>query len=450
MSAVLNIPFQVNPLREIQKEYQILELGGKFGVIRGDDLIWKPSMTSAPSLMVYQNNHATIAITRSLQNIAATNTQKQVIADFWADTSTQVYKRVAFSPKNEPNDTLNLWIGPTTKPTAGHWQTIELYLKQVLCAGDKEAYIYLIQYLAHMLQKPEEKPGVMIVLLGGQGIGKGTFEQLIRKMFAATTVLLSDVDSVIGRFNSVLERAYAVFMDEALFVGDKKSTERLKSFITSTHIQIEEKHQPERAIESYHRFFAASNNPHFAHIDHDDRRMFYLKVSNAFKGKTEYWGKVYAAIEGDEVSAMVYDLLAMDLSKFNVRIRPNSNELVSQKIDSLPPFHRFWFDCLWNGEYVKISASNNANPHDWEKDSFWQTKYMLEAYEVFSRSLNRYSKIIDKDIAAILKEICPSSKKDRKKDMSSRGWGYVLPAIDMARTEFDAYLNGTTGWPDLT
>ena len=74
---------------------------------------------------------------------------------------------------------------------------------------------------------------------------------------------------------------------------------------------------------------------------------------------------------------------------------------------------------------------------------------MLEAYEVFSRSLNRYSKIIDKDIATILKEICPSAKKDRKKDMSSRGWGYVLPAIEMARTEFDAYLNGTTGWPDL-
>jgi hypothetical protein len=95
--------------------------------------------------------------------------------------------------------------------------------------------------------------------------------------------LLGDVDSINGRFNSILERGYAVFMNEVLFVRDKKFTERLKSIITSTRIQIEEKYQPKRAIESCNHFFAASNNPHFAHIDHDDRRMFYLKVPNAFK-----------------------------------------------------------------------------------------------------------------------------------------------------------------------
>ena len=139
-------------------------------------------------------------------------------------------------------------------------------------------------------------------------------------------------------------------MNEVLFVRDKKFTERLKSIITSTRIQIEEKYQPKRAIESCNHFFAASNNPHFAHIDHDDRRMFYLKVPNAFKWKTECWGKVYAAMDSDEVSFVVYNLPTMDLCKFNVQIRPNSKELVSQKIDSLLPFHRYWFDWFWNGE----------------------------------------------------------------------------------------------------
>lgn len=450
MSAISHQPLTV--LQMLQQEFVILKLSGKHGIVKLDELKWNQGMKSAPNLSIYYGADAKRVLRRHLESIPSTAKPDQVIEDFWNNPSTTVYSRLAFSPNQEPADTLNLWIGPTITPKFGSWQTIKLFLHHVICSGDKAAYEYLINFLAHMLQKPNEKPGVIIVLLGGEGIGKGTVEHIIRKIFSATTILISDVDSVVGRFNAVLERAYVVFMDEALFHGNLKSTERLKSFVTSQFIQIEEKHQPERSIESFHRFFAASNSEHFAHIDHDNRRMFYLKVSECYKGDHQYWNNLYAAIDGGEVEAMVDDLLSIDLTQFVVRDRPESKELLEQKIESLPPIEKFWFDALYRGETSSVSNvyGTSVNYDIWRNSVFWKSKDFLDSLQVFSKLAQRFKTIITKTLTETLIKICPSIKRIRKSELGTRAWGYDLPPIETARKEFEQYLGGTTiDWPDL-
>jgi hypothetical protein len=63
---------------------------------------------------------------------------------------------------------LNLWVGPTATPQAGDWQPISDFLLDIICNGDGNAHQYLIRFLAHALQHPADKPGVVIVMLGGQ------------------------------------------------------------------------------------------------------------------------------------------------------------------------------------------------------------------------------------------------------------------------------------------
>jgi hypothetical protein len=70
-----------------------------------------------------------------------------------------------------------------------------------MCAGNEKTYDYLIRFLAHMIQKPHEKPGVIITLLGGQVTGKGVFFSLLRAIWPRTFLLVSDIEQVIGRFN---------------------------------------------------------------------------------------------------------------------------------------------------------------------------------------------------------------------------------------------------------
>jgi hypothetical protein len=196
----------------------------------------------------------------------------------------------------------------------------------------------------------------MVILLGGQGVGKGTVGRLLQRIWSATYVQVNNIDAVIGTFNAVLERAYIVFMDEALFAGNRRGTDELKSIVTEPIVQISEKYQPSRQIRSCHRFIAATNADHFKNTERDDRRDFTLRVSESRKGDLEYWKALNDEIENGGIEAMVYDLLAMDLSDFNVRNKPNTKELVEQKLHSLDPIQRWWHDCLYNG-----TISNNDN-----------------------------------------------------------------------------------------
>jgi len=452
MSAVINMPLglALNPLQILQSEYALLEIGGKYGVIQKSDLLWYPGMASAPTLRVFYSAEARILFVRRLQTIASTMEPGVVVKDFFQSPNTTVYRNLAFSPVAVAADTLNLWHGMTALPQKGTWTTLRQYIENVLCSSDKDAYQYFIHYLAHMFQKPEEKPGVMIVMLGGQGVGKGTLEIILRKIFAATTLMVSDVDSVVGRFNSCLERAYVVFMDEALFKGDKKSTDRLKNFVSAKYIQIEAKHQPERSIESFHRFFAASNSQHFANTEYDDRRFFFLKVSEQFKGNYAYWKLLYASIEAGEVEAMVHELLAMDLSSFIPGKKPVSKELLSQKIHSLPSFPRFWFDALWQGEVSRIgSYPSTPRYEEWQCGDFWTTNDILEVYEHKSKSERYKTRLTGKDIADALRQICTSAKADRKMMNRERASGYELPDLAIARNEFEVYLGDVITWPKI-
>lgn len=453
MSALCLFPTKSapTPLQILQAEFAILELQGKHAVIQHSDLAWKSWMKAAPQLRLYLGNDGKLVLRRRLEMISATNRPNEVINDFFNNPQTPVYKNIAFSPLPQPMDTLNLWIGSTILPNQGGWLTVMQFLRDVICSGDQNAYDYLICYIAHAIQMPEEKPGIMVVLLGGEGIGKGTLEQILRKIFSATTLLVSDVNSVVGRFNACLERAYIVFMDEALFKGDIRLTERLKSFVTSQHIQIEEKHQPERTIESYHRFFSASNAKHFAQIDSDNRRMFYLKVSEQFKGNTKYWDSLYNAIENGEVEAMTYDLMKLDLSSFDVRNRPESTELLAQKIESLPPFERFWFDCLWRAQTCRLTSTYKELWYeDWTLGGFWPTQDILDCYLKTSKSAQRYQSVTFKNIADSLEKVCPIAQRSRKSISGSRSWGYDLPPIEVARKELEKHLGGSViCWPEL-
>ena len=116
-----------------------------------------------------------------------------------------------------------------------------------------------------------------------------------------------------------------MFLDEALFAGDRASSDALKSLITEEIIHINEKHQPSRQIKSYHRFVIATNAEHVKHTDRDDRRDFVLKVSEVYKGKSDYWQALEAEMQASGIAAMVHALLIMDLSGFNVRTKVKSH-----------------------------------------------------------------------------------------------------------------------------
>jgi hypothetical protein len=281
----------LDALQMIQKQYGLVNISGKllmFDKLRLETTAGQP----AQKLELSNRHDASLfierAVTASFPNGDAFKIQKE----FFRSPATSCYTGVEFNPKGGNKNYLNLWVGPYRKARKGHWKLIDTFLKNVICDDDEDSYNYLINYIAHALQLPEKKPGVMIILLGGQGIGKGTFGRLMQKIWTSTYLQVSNIDAITGNFNGALERSFIVFMDEALFAGDRKSSDALKSLVTEPLILLNEKHQPARQAQSYHRFIAATNAMHLKHTDNDDRRDFVLQVSDRYKNDHNYWNEL--------------------------------------------------------------------------------------------------------------------------------------------------------------
>ena len=59
---------------------------------------------------------------------------------------------------------LNLWRGFACKPRPGNWDLIGKHLLMVVCSSNARHFTYLLAWIAHLVQRPWEAPGVVIVL----------------------------------------------------------------------------------------------------------------------------------------------------------------------------------------------------------------------------------------------------------------------------------------------
>jgi hypothetical protein len=427
-----------DPLAAIQRQFGLINLDGKIWVFDRILLKARTRQGIAAKLKLSPRQDGALLIKRALQAQFPGVSAKEIVDAFWVSEQTVCYSGVEFNPKGASDNYLNLWIGPTITPEKGDWSLIKMFLLEIICSGDQEAYEYLIRYITHALQKPWEKPGVMIILLGGQGIGKGTLGRIFQRIWTATYIQVSNISLVTGSFNASLERAYIVFLDEALFVGDRKASDRLKSLVTEPEVLINEKFQPARPIRSYHRFIAATNADHFKNTERDDRRDFTLRVSETRKGDFQFWKDLYHEIENGGTEALVHDLLAMDLSDFNVRNKPNTKELLEQKLNSLDHIACWWHESLMNGSIFE-------NEERWQE--FLSTENAIEG--IMADAGGRiYRKPGPRDVVREMKKLCPSAVHGQKQAMGNRHRGFTLPPLQQARAEFEQYIGGTIEWPE--
>ncbi len=437
----------LTPLQHLQAKFGIVDLGGELRLIDLEQLAQVLQGTARSDLAFYLRNDGNIKLARALEALPISSDPKKELKQFWIDPNTKIFDSIAFTPNYASPTTINYWVPPVIKPIpGGDWQVIGEFLLHVICANDMDLFRYLMMYLAHMLQQPHVKPGIIIVLLGGQGTGKGTFFRILHRVWARTTLIVSDVTQIVGTFNASLERNFVICMDEALFAGDKKSIERLKSLVTEPVIHIEQKYQPSRSIESFHRFFATSNNDFFGQVDADDRRFLFLRVSDQHQTDLSYFEGVHTAIDDDAcIGALVHDLLQLDLTGFNPRQRPKTPEHLSQRLQSLGGFERFLYERLRLGQ--PLTEWNHQN---WQA-GFISTADLKDAFHKFDPQSQRYRPLQDDQIAAVLRKYCPSATRTRRLSQGNKQRGYQLPPLDIARKEFASHLGGDIDWdvPDL-
>jgi len=434
----------------LQLHFCLLKLSGEVRIVEKDDIDAILKGQKNGDISFWDTKSGNLWMKRCLEKQPIASDATKTLADFWKNPNTHVFDEIAFSPLKTPSTTLNYWIGPLVQPQSGPWDVIQEYLQNVICDGNTALYQYLVRFLAHMVQCPEEKPGVMIIFLGRQGTGKGMFFQLLLKLWPRTTLVVSDIAQVVGQFNAALERNFAICMDEAIFSGDKKSQDRLKSLVTEKTLRIEQKYQPSRTIGSVHRIFAASNHEHFSRIEGDDRRSLFIRVSAVRQNDHDYFAQLNVALnDAAVIGAMLHDLMHIDLGGFNVRRRPLTREHDKQKLLSLTGFDRYWYEVLCLGKFMQIHIySPSLFDKDWIQGGFVSSDSLMQGFKAFDRNSERYETLQVAQVTNALKRLCPSLKKDRANLNGKQLRGFKLPPLDVARSQFESVFSVQLEWEE--
>lgn len=219
---------------------------------------------------------------------------------------------------------LNTWkpYEPQTEVDAGTDMPLWTeYLERLFPDADERHTV--VQWLAHIFQRPEEKPSWHLMLTSATGTGKGfLFQQILSPLLNHQAALLNDYSKLTNQFSTVIANNLLVFLDDCRSSSKSLHT-RLKSLLTERRQQIEEKQEQARMVSTYTRFILASNERRPIRFSPNERERRWFAVQfMEHRHNPEETGKFISRLsqwlmQDGSLDAVYWWLMAYDLTGFN-------------------------------------------------------------------------------------------------------------------------------------
>jgi Mesyanzhinovviridae DNA primase len=346
------------------------------------------------------------------------------------------YRGIVFDPSvdGDANGYMNLWRGFSVSATPGEYPLFRELVDEVLASGDRELSEYLWKWTAWLIQNRHEQAEVALVLRGKPGTGKGTFVRTLGDLFGQHFVHVSSSKDVAGNFNAHMRDCVLLFGDEAFLGGSQDSVGTLKRIITEPTLFIEGKGQDARQWPNRLHVILASNEDWVVPTGPDERRFVALDISTVHKEDEPWFAAIKAEMNGGGLSALLYDMLAMDLGDWHPRRgRPQTAALTDQKVHSLSGIESEWFESLQSA--LLHGASRLVGGEVWLSTT--------EHLDYLNLNLRPRKLFGSNALAALLGE--PQSNHsgrgmgfEKRREQPGRGYcGYVIPPLAEARRRWD-------------
>jgi hypothetical protein len=325
---------------------------------------------------------------------------------------------------------------------------------------------YLIRWMARIFQRPAAQGEVAVVMQGGEGTGKGTLAKALIHLTGHHGLAISNGKHLTGNFNGHLRDVIFLFADEAFFAGDRQHVGALKSLISEPYLTVEAKFANAVQAPNYLHVMMASNEQWVVPAAQDARRFFVLEVSEAVKGNHDYFAAIWKQMEAGGYEAMLHDLLALDLSTFNVRAVPTTEGLQRQRKLSLQTTDAWWVDCLERGYVFRSKYGLEEEFHVWHAKI--STELLFASYLEFAKgrgerrllsreSLGRFfaelkaeptrwrNGVVGEHIADV-DNACGGTSRKAALVRKERTTGYAVGPLERARADFTARTGLEVTW----
>lgn len=296
--------------------------------------------------------------------------QKPFINRWLKDENIRTYEHIDFIPPDIHNSSkqhiYNLWTGYQAEkfPTIDKDDMFALimpiiqHIKDVICG---EHYLYMIQYLASIIQRPSSPTGVILLIQGSQGSGKGSIFDFFRTRVLGENLSkqTEGLSPIFDRFSNVMVNKLFIQADE-ISMGEcigNNNLEKLKNRTTIGTVQYEKKGIDPIVIKNYSNFILTTNNDNSIKIPYDDRRFCVLQTNDKYKGNTKYFTDLHKHLAREDVARAFFEYLkSVDINSISnfQDIRPKTDYYHEMIRLNLTPFHRYL-------SYLSITADPTIN-----------------------------------------------------------------------------------------
>jgi hypothetical protein len=183
---------------------------------------------------------------------------------------------------------------------------------------------------------------------------------------------IADAGQVFGTFNDALAAVSLVLLEEPIFPGDHRAAETLRAVLTARTLRINPKNRPAYNVPHSIHFMMTTNGRWAIPAGAEARRFLMLDVYGDVMPRS-YFDALWEEANADGIAAMLHDLLAIDLSQFNLRNVPATAALVEQQRYSADDITQWITDALINGELIRDTTGGGFN-------ATWPSKVLHEAY----------------------------------------------------------------------
>jgi hypothetical protein len=280
------------------------------------------------------------------------------------------------------------------------------------------------------------------VFRGKKGVGKNALVERIGHLLGQHFGVAADQRYLAGNFNAHLENKLLFVLDEAFWSGDKKIEGILKHLVTGRKHNIERKGQEAYTVDNCLRVVVLGNEDWLVPASDDERRYAVFDVGNARKEDRKFFREMRLGMEAGGYGLLLQYLLDVDISDFECGYAPKTEALLDQKVNSLSHFHKWWLNCLVEGEI----SSGDFSSCEWPEQI---------AREIFRDSYRRYARNLGARwiadavcIGKSLKEICPSINSAQITEENGRLRVYKIPQLAIARKEWEKFIGHTVRWEE--
>ena len=266
------------------------------------------------------------------------------------------------------------------------------HLKNIICNGSEVKTDYFLRWLSYIVRN-KSKTGVAIVLTGGFGAGKGMFVRKLFEIFGKYVYNMTNV-SHIQSCPSAFEEALLVLCDEVSPMNQKLYN-IWKSAITEPVIQNKDPHCAAREFYHFGNFIFTSNTNNLADIipiEPGERRFLFFPVSDQLinessEYRTDYFNKLNSC-DVKPFAKLLYNYTPLEYLGQTIE---GDLDTIKAKIDNLPSFEYWWFNCLL---LARIGFVKKESPavFDWLDKNSLRSKIHAKKSDVYNCYLENCKK----------------------------------------------------------